>query len=165
MLQPIQGAVNRKFRPSSYNRNDSKAKDTIISYLKNLGHTIVSTKEDYSFDITSHMEDTSYFSEVEMKNQWTGDWNTTWEEIRIPYRKHKLINRLHALNTTQEGTRYLDFYIIRRDCKAAWKINSSLLETCEVKEAWGGRILKGEQFFHVPYTEAELITLTTTQEV
>ena len=165
MLQPIQGAVNRKFRPSSYNRNDSKAKDTIISYLKNLGHTIVSTKEDYSFDITSHMEDTIYFSEVEMKNQWTGDWNTTWEEIRIPYRKHKLINRLHALNTTQEGTRYLDFYIIRRDCKAAWKINSSLLETCEVKEAWGGRILKGEQFFHVPYTEAELITLTTTQEV
>ena len=33
MLQPIQGAVNRKFRPSSYNRNDSKAKEVIINYL------------------------------------------------------------------------------------------------------------------------------------
>ena len=160
MLQPIQGAVNRKFRPSSYNRNDSKAKEVIINYLKNLGHTIVSTKEDYSFDITSYLDYTTHYSEVEMKNQWTGDWNKTWEEIRIPYRKHKLINKLHALKLTNEGDRYLNFYVIRRDGKAAWKIGSDLLETCEVKEAWGGRILQGELFFHVPYTEAELITLT-----
>ena len=161
MLQPIQGAVNRTFRPTSYNRNDSKAKDAITNYLISLGHSIVSTKEDYSFDITSRMDDKTYYSEVEMKNQWTGEWNTTWEEIRIPYRKHKLINKLHALDTTQEGKRYLDFYVIRRDAKAAWKIGSELLENCEVKEAWGGRILKGEQFFHVPYTNShvELVEL------
>ncbi len=94
MLQPIQGAVNRKFRMASYLQNDSTAKNVIINYLLKLGHIVLSTEENYSFDITSRVENTTYYSEVEMKNQWTGDWNPTWKEIRIPYRKHKLINKL-----------------------------------------------------------------------
>ena len=161
MLEPIKGSYYRKFQPQSYKENDSKAKIVITNYLENNGHTILDTEEDYSFDIKSEKNGGMYYSEVEMKNQWTGEWNTTWEEIRIPYRKHKLINKLHALDTTQEGRRYLDFYVIRRDAKAAWKIGSELLENCEVKEAWGGRILKGEQFFHVPYTNShvELVEL------
>ena len=33
-----------------------------------------------------------------MKNQWKGDWNPSWAEIRIPYRKHKLINKFKELD-------------------------------------------------------------------
>jgi hypothetical protein len=159
MLQPIKGAVNRRFRPNSYKENDSKAKRVIVKYLKDNGHTILDTKENYSFDITSTKTgDETYFSEVEMKNQWKGDWNTNWREIRIPYRKHKLINRFKHLN---KGVSYLNFYIIRGDCGAAWRIKDDVLEASEVREAdFGYRIQQGEQFFHVPYEKAELIYLT-----
>ena len=150
MLQPIKGAVNRKFRPASYKENDQKAKQIITKYLKDNGHTILDTKENYSFDITSTKTgNETYFSEVEMKNQW--------REIRIPYRKHKLINRFKELN---EGVSYLNFYIIRGDCGAAWRIKDDILEASEVREAdFGYRIQQGEQFFHVPYEQAQLIDL------
>ena len=41
-----------------------------------------------------------YYSEVEMKNQWTGDWNPKWKEIRIPYRKYRLINKYKKVEVT-----------------------------------------------------------------
>jgi len=41
--------------------------------------------------------------------------------------------------------------------KAAWRISGDTVSKSEVKEARGGRILQGEQFFHVPYQQAELI--------
>jgi hypothetical protein len=41
--------------------------------------------------------------------------------------------------------------------KAAWRISGDTVSKSVVKEAQGGRILQGEQFFHVPYQEAELI--------
>jgi hypothetical protein len=93
MLEPIKGSYYRKFQPQSYNENDSKAKITITNYLESTGHTILDTKEDYSFDIKSEKNGCMYYSEVEMKNQWTGDWNPSWTDIRIPYRKHRLINK------------------------------------------------------------------------
>ena len=156
MLQPIKGAVNRRFRPSSYKRNDNLAKETIISCLENDGHELVTREEDYSFDITSTRNGITYYSEVEMKNQWKGDWNPTWTEIRIPYRKHKLLNKFKSLNAAKS---FLHFYVLRGDCEYTWRISSELLEDSEVKEANGFRIEKGEYFFHVPYKEAELVKL------
>ena len=47
-LQPIKGAVNRRFRPSSYRRNDEVAKETISTYLEANGHTILDSKENFS---------------------------------------------------------------------------------------------------------------------
>ena len=85
--------ANRKFRPQAYKENDSLGKNTIIDYLKNNGHKIVDIRENYSFDIKSIKNGNIYYSEVEMKNQWKGDWNTNWKEIRIPYRKYRLINK------------------------------------------------------------------------
>ena len=45
MLQPIKGAVNRRFRPSSYRQNDNIAKETIISCLEKNGHELVTREE------------------------------------------------------------------------------------------------------------------------
>ena len=91
-----------------------------------------------------------------MKNQWKGDWNTSWKEIRIPYRKHKLINKFEEI---KEDNTFLNFYVIRGDCKQAWRIKDTLLEKSEVKEAQGFRIEPGEHFFHIPYEEAILVEL------
>jgi len=43
--------------------------------------------------------------------------------------------------------------------KAAWRISGDTVAKSDVKEARVGRILQGEQFFHVPYQHAELIDL------
>jgi len=156
MLQPIAGAVNRRFRPSSYRKNDSLAKETIISHLEKDGHTILECEENYSFDIKSEKGGNIYYSEVEMKNQWRGDWNPNWKEIRIPYRKHKLINKFQKIN---DGKAFFNFYVIRGDCQYAWRIKDDVLAASEVKEAHGMRIEKGELFFHIKYQDAILVNL------
>jgi len=157
MLQQIKGSYYRKFQPQSYEENDSKAKTAIKSYLESNGHTILDMKEDYSFDIKSEKNDSMYFSEVEMKNQWTGDWNPKWTEIRIPYRKFKLVNKYKEM---QGDNTYCNFYVIRQDAAQAWRIKDfQLTEDC-VKEVWLANARRKEYFFNIPYTEAELINLS-----
>ena len=157
MLQQIKGSYYRKFQPQSYEENDSKAKTAIKSYLESNGHTILDMKEDYSFDIKSEKNGGMYFSEVEMKNQWTGDWNPKWTEIRIPYRKFKLVNKYKEM---QGDNTYCNFFVIRQDAAQAWRIKDfQLTEEC-VKEIWLVNARRKEYFFHIPYTEAELINLS-----
>ena len=60
MLEPIKGSYYRKFQPQSYKENDSKGKITITNYLESIGHTILDTKEDYSFDIKSEKNGCMY---------------------------------------------------------------------------------------------------------
>lgn len=155
-LQPIKGAVNIKFSRQRYEMSDSPAKAAIIRYLVNNGHTILDATENFSVDIKSKKADNIYFSEVEVKYAWKGDWNPNWKEIRIPYRKHKLINRVRGLGIEKP---FFNFYILRGDLKAAWRIKDYVVEQAEVKEARGRNIVKGEHFFHIPYEKAELITL------
>ena len=157
MLQQIKGSYYRKFQPQSYEENDSKAKTAITSYLESNGHTILDMKEDYSFDIKSEKNGGMYFSEVEMKNQWTGDWNPKWTEIRIPYRKFKLVNKYKEM---QGDNTYCNFYVIRQDAAQAWRIKDFLLTEECVKEIWLANARRKEYFFHIPYTEAELINLS-----
>jgi hypothetical protein len=158
MLGQIQGSVNRTFIPSSYDNNDSLAKDTIIKYLIGKGHTIISSEENFSFDITSEKDGKTYYSEVEIKTQWSGEWNPSWKEIRIPYRKHKLINKFKELD---DGNAFLTFYVIRRDCQYAWGIEGSILAASDAKEVSGPTrgIAKGEYFFHIPYQDANLVKI------
>jgi hypothetical protein len=149
--------ANRKFRYEAYKMNDSLGKNVIISYLKSKGHTIVDATENYSFDIESDKDGNRYFSEVEMKNQWKGDWNPSWKEIRIPYRKHKLLDRLKNMSNNTEV--YLDFYVIRTDCVYAWKIKECQLTAERAKDTWLANAMRTEPFYHIPYKEAELIQL------
>ena len=53
----------------------------------------------------------------------------------------------------------LNFYIFRNDMKQAWRIKDTSLTKDRLREAQGRNILKGEQFYHIPYTEAELINV------
>tara|TARA_R110001606_G_scaffold105042_2_gene228928 strand:- start:147 stop:608 length:462 start_codon:yes stop_codon:yes gene_type:complete len=145
--------VKRPFNKALYEAYDGKAKDRLAAYLESVGHTIVSTKENYNVDVVSQKGNYTYFNEAEVKTGWKGDWNTNWAEIRLPERKGRLVK----FYKQQNGV--LNFYIFRADMKQAWRIKDNLLTQDGLKEAKGRYITKGEKFFHIPYTDAELITL------
>ena len=157
-IDPISGVKARQFRHGAYIANDKRAKDAVINYLKKKGHVIIDTTEDYYFDIESKSNGNMCYSEVEMKNQWSGEWNPTWTEIRIPYRKHRLINKFTDMYPVDTHHK-LHFYVLRRDCKFAWCMNWKQLTQDRIKQTYLSNARKYEYFFQIPYKEVELVEL------
>ena len=145
--------VRKKFSRALYEAYDNKAKDALVSLLKKKGHTIVNTEENYYVDVVSQKGDYTYFNEAEVKVAWDGDWPTHWSEIRIPERKQRLLDKHGAENGV------LNFQVFRKDLRQAWRIKDTLLTKESLGTAKGRYIRKGEQFFHIPYTSAELVEL------
>jgi len=145
--------IKRPFNRALYEAYDAKAKETLVSLLERKGHTVVNTKENYDADVVTQKDDYTYFNEAEVKVAWKEDWPTTWAEIRIPERKGRLVKKYQKQNGV------LNFYIFRNDIKQAWRIKDTLLTEESLKEAKGRYIVKGEKFFHIPYTKAELINI------
>lgn len=145
--------TKRPFSRALYEAYDAKAKETLVSLLKKKGHTIVNTEENYNVDVVTKKKDYTYFNEAEVKVAWKEDWPTHWAEIRIPERKGRLVKMYQK----QKGV--LNFYIFRNDMKQVWRIKDTLLTEDNLKEAKGRYITKGEKFFHIPYTAAELIDI------
>ena len=145
--------IKRPFSRALYEAYDAKAKETLVSLLKKKGHTIVNTEENYNVDVVTKKKDYTYFNEAEVKVAWKEDWPTHWAEIRIPERKGRLVKMYQK----QKGV--LNFYIFRNDMKQVWRIKDTLLTEDNLKEAKGRYITKGEKFFHIPYTAAELIDI------
>ncbi len=145
--------TKRPFSRALYEAYDAKAKETLVSLLKKKGHTIVNTEENYNVDVVTKKNDYTYFNEAEVKVAWKEDWPTTWAEIRIPERKGRLVKKYQKQNGV------LNFYIFRNDMKQVWRIKDTLLTEDNLKEAKGRYISKGEKFFHIPYTAAELIDI------
>ena len=111
--------TTKRFDRALYNQADTAAKDAIIEWLRKKDYININDKETMSFDIVcNRVQDTDdepikYFFEVEIKYSWKGEWPEDWEEIRIPYRKHKLIDRW----VNQFIYDDLTFVIFRNDCK------------------------------------------------
>ena len=146
--------VKRSFSRALYEAYDAPAREALVSYLEGKGHTIVNNEENYNVDVISQKDGLTYFSEVEVKTAWKSDWPPHWEEVRIPERKKRLLG-IHKTDQLKK----LNFFVFRPDFKQAWRISSSLLTEEILREANGRFIKKGEKFFHVPYTTAELIKL------
>ena len=144
--------VRKAFSNSLYNKYDAPARNALVFHLEKQGHTILKNEENFNVDVVSEKEGKAYFNEVEVKTAWRGDWNTNWREIRLPERKQRLLDK-------HEGKGDLNFYIFRPDFKQAWLIRHTQLTQESLREAHGPYIKKGEQFFHIPFTEAELVTL------
>ena len=147
-------AVRRKFDRALYEAYDAPARNALVSYLEDKGHTIINSEENFNVDVVSNKGVYTYYNEAEVKTAWKGDWPPHWEEIRIPGRKQRLLD-MHKASPFS----VLNFYIFRPDFKQAWRIKDTLLTQDSLKEAKGRYIQKGEKFFHIPYTEAELINL------
>ena len=143
--------IKRPFSKALYDAYDKPARDTLAAYLEGKGHTVVSNKEDYNVDLVTQKGDFTYFNEVEVKTAWKGDWPSHWAEIRIPERKQRLLDKYEGTNGV------LNFYVFREDMKQVWRIKDTLLTKESLGEAKGRYIRKGELFFHIPYTEAELV--------
>ena len=141
----------RPFSRALYEAYDEPARNALVAYLESKGHTVVNNEESYNVDVVSQKGGLTYYNEVEVKTAWKGDWPTHWAEVRLPERKKRLKDK-HT-----DGV--LNFYIFRPDFKQAWRIKDTLLTDESLKEAKGRYIHKGEKFFHIPYTEAELIKL------
>jgi len=115
------------------------------------GHTIESTVEDYYVDVVSRKHGLTFFNEAEVKVGWSGQWNPTWLDVRIPERKTRLLNEY------REKDGVLNFYVFDKDLKQAWRIKDTYLTQDVLREASGRNIRKGEQFYHIPVEQAELI--------
>ena len=142
--------ARKGFDRNLYNKADAKGKSTLLSWLTKNGHLVTSTKETYSCDIVTEKDGMTYNTEVEIKFSWKEEWPESWKEIRIPFRKNKLLNRDN-----------LTFYVLRADCKQAWQISAETLKNiATVKEASNRYIRKGEKFFHVPVNHANLLDMS-----
>jgi hypothetical protein len=142
----------KKFDRNLYNRSDGKSKGAISKYLRSKKHIITNVVEKYSCDIESMSEDgTLCFSETEIKYSWKGEWPESWKDVRIPYRKKKLLEKIE---------KNLTFYVLRADCKEAWVITDSALkkyaETVEIPNRY---VPEGEKFYSIPVDKIHKITL------
>jgi hypothetical protein len=146
-------AVRKRFSHALYEAYDAPARDRLVAYLESKGHTIINNEENYGVDVVSQKGDYTYYNEAEVKTAWKGDWPTHWSEVRIPERKQRLLDK----HKDQNGV--LNFYIFSQDLSQAWRIKDTLLTQASLREAKGRYIQKGELFFHIPYTEAELVKL------
>jgi hypothetical protein len=143
--------IKRPFSKALYEAYDAPARNALVIYLEDNGHTIVNNQENYNVDVVSQKNGLTYYNEVEVKTAWKGDWPTHWAEVRLPERKKRLKEK-HT-----DGV--LNFYIFRPDFKQAWRIKDTLLTDESLREAKGRYIVKGEKFFHIPYNQAELVVL------
>lgn len=143
--------VRKSFNRALYEAYDEPAKNKLVTLLENNGHTVVNTEEDFYADVVTQKGGFTYYNEAEVKVGWAGDWPTHWLEIRIPERKKRLLKKY------EDGKGVLNFYIFRKDFKQAWRIKDTMLTEESLKEAKGRYIQKGELFFHIPYTSAELV--------
>ena len=146
--------VRKRFDRALYLAYDQKAKDALVDHLTKKGHVIVNTEENYYVDVISQKHGLTFFNEAEVKLAWEGDWPEHWTEIRIPERKTRLLDKYEG----EDGV--LNFYVFDKDLKKAWRIKDTLLKKESLKEAKGRYIQKGEKFYHIPFTEAELVEMT-----
>ena len=136
-----------KFDQERYDKFNGKAKNALVSYLEQEGHTIKRVMEDYCADVVSIKDGETFYSEAEVKTPWEAEWPKGWKELRIPGRKTRLLQK-HATIT---------FYVFRNDLKECWVVRGDQLTLDTLKEAYGPKITKGELFFHIPVNEAKLI--------
>jgi hypothetical protein len=143
--------VRKQFSRALYEAYDGPARTALVLFLEGKGHTVVNNEENFNVDVVSQYKGHTYFNEAEVKTAWKSDWPTDWKEIRIPERKQRLLDK--------EVNGFLNFYVFRSDYKQVWRIKDTLLTQESLGEAKGRYIKKGELFFHIPYTKAELINL------
>lgn len=142
--------TKRPFDRDLYEKHDNPAKKALVDVLESKGHRVMSVAENYYADVVTEYDGSTYYSEAEVKTAWKDDWPTHWAEIRIPERKKRLLQKYNSK---------VNFYVFSSDLKKCWLIKGSQMTDDTIRQAFGRNIHKGERFFHIPYTEAELITV------
>ncbi len=144
----------KKFDGKLYEDSDSLSKEVMSSWLSKHGYTDIDTEETYGVDIICEKGGMPSYFETEIKYGWKGEWPNTWEEIRIPYRKFKIIQKW--IREGSKGT--LTFVIFKSDCKQAWFIDGMTVWQSDVKE-FNNRYSYNEKFFHINVNDAYIINI------
>ncbi len=140
----------RIFSKQSYDENDKSAKDAIRDHLNCHGiYTMI--HENFGADIHAYYPDLNRFvlHEVEMKNQWSGNWPDSWKEVRIPARKARLIKK--NIDVV--------FWVLRTDRKQAWRIRQEVMTSDRIKNVSIRPCPSGEKFYCIPVNLCSKITL------
>jgi hypothetical protein len=150
--------IKKKFDKSLYDIADKAAKEAMVGWLKEHDHSNISTNETTYFDIVCTVDGDlpRLLYEVEIKYSWRGEWPESWDEIRIPERKRRLLDKWQE----ECPEDILTFVVFRDDCLKAWHIDGHTLLDCEVREASNRNIQKGEKFFHIPTNDAYLMDMS-----
>jgi len=145
--------MSSKFDKNLYNQYDSLAKDVMSNWLLSNGYKDINTEETYGVDIVCKNKDNveCYF-ETEIKIGWHDHWPESWKEIRIPYRKRRLIDKW-----TKEGSHgNLTFVIFNKHLDQAWFMDGAMVNKCDVKPV-DNRRSANELFFHIKVPDAKLV--------
>ena len=76
-----------KFDKGRYDLFDGKAKDALVSYLEQEGHTIKRVKEDYCADVVSIKDGETFYSEAEVKTPWEAECQRSGKSYVSPVGK------------------------------------------------------------------------------
>ena len=144
----------KKFSQELYNEADRKAKDIIRSYLESEGHSLLEDEEKYSCDIEG--KDGQGW-EVEIKYAWGRKWPPSWRDVRIAYRKKKLLER--------KGSENITFYVLNSMCEEAWEIPGQAVSEAEVVEVSNKFVPRGELFYSIPVSKVRKISIDTAQNL
>jgi len=155
--------TTKPFDKDLYNQSDPPAKKAMIKWLNLNGYVNIDDRETMSFDLVcnkidhdvSTIKPREYFYEVEIKYSWKGKWPEHWKDIRIPFRKKKLIDRWQKEFPNDK----LTFVVFRNDCKQAWHISGKTVADSKVKEVSNRNVSKGEKFFHINVEDARLVDM------
>jgi len=146
--------VRKKFSQELYDKADHKAKDLIRSYLQREGHALLDDEEKYSCDIEG--KDGQGW-EVEIKYSWGRKWPPSWRDVRIAYRKKKLLER--------KGSENITFYVLNSMCEEAWEIPGQAVSEAEVVEVSNKFVPRGELFYSIPVSKVRKISIDTAQNL
>ena len=144
----------KKFSQKLYDEADRKAKDIMRSYLESEGYSLLDDEEKYSCDIEG--KDGQGW-EVEIKYSWGREWPSSWRDVRIAYRKKKLLE--------SKGSENITFYVLNSMCKEAWEIPGQAVSEAEVVEVSNKFIPRGELFYSIPISKARKISIDTIQNL
>ena len=144
----------KRFDKNLYDRADPLSNGVMAKWLEKNGYEDIDLQETYGVDITCRKGDTPAFFETEIKYSWVKDWPNHWNEIRIPYRKHKIIDKW--VRNGSEGT--LTFVVFRPDCQQAWFIEGQAVRDSRI-DTMNTKYSRNEKFYHIDVNDANLVNI------
>jgi len=146
--------ATKKFDKKLYDQADPLSKGIMVAWLERNGYKFINPEENYGVDITCLKDNRPAFFETEIKYSWVRDWPNEWDEVRIPYRKSKIINKW--IRNGSLGI--LTFVIFRGDCKQAWFVDGQVVRDSKVARL-NNKYASNEQFYHIDVNDAHIINM------
>jgi len=146
--------ATKKFDKKLYDEADPLSKGVMIAWLERNGYKFINPEENYGVDITCLKDNRPAFFETEIKYSWIREWPNVWEEVRIPYRKSKIINKW--IRNGSLGI--LTFVIFRCDCKQAWFIDGQVVRDSRVGTL-NNKYASNEKFYHIDVNDANIVNM------